>query len=593
MQSTAERRVPRVPVQLTVEVRPEGFEEGFPAECVDVGYGGMAMRTSLVPEVGERLRCRFAPPRGGEPVEAECEVVWSQDRGPVSGRFGLRFLRLGVREAEVVRALVDGAQGLAPDTNRSPAPVRTELQVDGCPEPLSGVLAQQGRALRFEQPLPFFAEGRRARLRDGTPVRVAGLEVVPGDPPAIRVLLEPISGEHEMESSTAKAASDVSEMDRTWRDPSPFETMSEAASQPSGGGEDSWRSLVGAQLTSSPFDEEGSEAPPAAAPREEAGTFRVEEETDALLASVARPAWRERIPRFVETLREHTGVASGGLRRLWARRRAALRSLRPAGRRLAVLLAPLGMLLVALPRRLARTLRLLLRRPVPRTTTAPRRPVLATRRPPAARSAHLFPASGWLTPRTLGLGLGAVLVGVAITMALTPTQPETAEEDALPSSPAPSPPAQAVVRPKAAEAPSGPETTPPVSALAHASPSAPATEAPSTEEGERLPSPGEVVEGTRFGLAEVPGAEPYDIRLSLPAEKLRGVATEDGFLVVIPGVMALDRAGPLATRHPHVARAMVLNQSGRAELLVRFVPGKHPPYQVRIDGTRLQVRIGR
>ncbi len=601
MQSTAERRVPRVPVQLTVEVRPEGFEEGFPAACVDVGYGGMAMETSLVPDVGERLRCRFSPPRGGEPVETECEVVWAQDRGPVRGRFGLRFLRLGVREAEVVRALVDGSHGSRDGNGPSPEAIHSELQVDGCPEPLAGLLVRRAGALYFEQPLPFFSQGRRARLRDGTPVRVTRVEIVAGDPPALRVVLEPLSGEHVLESSSRapeSVADPAEELERTWREPSPFDTERTDTDPAPEGAEDSWRSLAGAQLTASPFDEElAADAPgieedpgevrdeasrPQPSPREATRAFRLEEETDELLASVARPAWHERLPRFAASMKTYTVERTEAMRRAWARARLPMR---PALRRLRGALLALLTRILLWPRRLARTLGLLMR-PARRHARTPHRPTLATRRPPRRRSTRqkqsLFPASGWLAPRTLGLGLGSILVGSAIAMSLLPAPAEEVPHGG-------EAPETAQATTPTATTPTA--TTPPPQVSTERA-SAPDTE-PRPTPREQMPAPGEVVEGNRFGLADAPDAEPYTIRLSLPAETLRGVATEDGFLVVVPGVMALDRAGPLAARHPYVARAMILNQNGRAELMVRFVPGKKPPYQVRLQGKRLEVRIGR
>ena len=631
MQSTAERRVPRVPVQLTVEVRPEGFDEGFPADCVDVGYGGLAMQASLVPEVGERLRCRFAPPRGGEPVETECEVVWAQDRGPASGRFGLRFVRLGVREAEVVRALVDVAQGEGERTDRQQAAVRTELQVDGCEEALVGQLTEEGGRLAFEQPLPFFATGHRARLVDGTPVRVAGLQVVAGEPPRLRVVLEPISGEHDLESSAASSALPFESVEATWREPSPFGAEAEAAAPAArSGAEDSWRSLVGAMVTSSPFDEEAEapadeeapgEAPadaeqaegPAAEAREAAVAFQVEADTDELLAEVARPALGERLPRAAEAGRAALGRALGQARRLLGRLRVHWIGLRrrlfASGAASAPLLGAVWARLMGTLRRAARTVGLLVGRGRPARTSASRararsaarrtQAVRRTSRPASARA--MFPAAGWRSRPVLAVGLGALLVGAAVAMTLTPAPSEEGTQAS--AEPAAEPKDDtgdtASAAPAAEPSPATSQAPAPAAAPPTASATAPAVDPEAGDtgsvEGEASAGPrrGEVVEGASFGWAEVPGAREHTIRLSLPVEKLRGVATEEGFLVVVPGALALDRAGPIAARHPYVERAMILNRGDRAELVVRFVAGKRPPYRVEVHGKQLRVLVGR
>ena len=63
MQEAIERRNPeqtRVPLEdLLVELRPEGFDEAFEADGVDLGVGGLAMRAAILPDVGSRLQCRF------------------------------------------------------------------------------------------------------------------------------------------------------------------------------------------------------------------------------------------------------------------------------------------------------------------------------------------------------------------------------------------------------------------------------------------------------------------------------------------------------------------------------------------------------
>ena len=66
----------RVHFEALVEVGA-GPSGGFEAESVDVSPDGMRLRTAYLPELGERLVCRFDG-FGGE-VVAEGEVTWSAD----------------------------------------------------------------------------------------------------------------------------------------------------------------------------------------------------------------------------------------------------------------------------------------------------------------------------------------------------------------------------------------------------------------------------------------------------------------------------------------------------------------------------------
>jgi len=75
MQTAPERRSPqhaRVPLDdVLVELFPEGFDEGFEADAVDLGKGGLSISAPLLPDIGSTLRCSFRSPENGQPVEAE------------------------------------------------------------------------------------------------------------------------------------------------------------------------------------------------------------------------------------------------------------------------------------------------------------------------------------------------------------------------------------------------------------------------------------------------------------------------------------------------------------------------------------------
>jgi hypothetical protein len=96
-----------------------------------------------------------------------------------------------------------------------------------------------------------------------------------------------------------------------------------------------------------------------------------------------------------------------------------------------------------------------------------------------------------------------------------------------------------------------------------------------------------------FGEAEVPNGRVFTLRMNGPVPVVEGEARDGGFTVRIPGRLALDRASPIATSHRAVARAMILNRGGYAELTIDFQPGLSPRYQVRGKDDTLEVTLER
>ncbi len=195
----------RVPLDdVLVEVTPEGFDESFEADGVNVCAGGLSMRAAILPDIGSQLSCRFRSPVDGETVFANCEVVWAQDAGPNIGEVGLRFTELDDDDAGRLRELVDhweaqfasvmnaletsesgeksmdGARKLSSITPASDgilAPAEREtvqMQLDGVRQPIEAELVQRvPGALIVEQPLSFIqvgtgvsADGRVGTLED-------------------------------------------------------------------------------------------------------------------------------------------------------------------------------------------------------------------------------------------------------------------------------------------------------------------------------------------------------------------------------------------------------------------------------------------
>ena len=111
MQTTDERRDPRllrVPLErVEVELAHEEFDDVFEADGIDVGEGGLALRSAILPDVGARLRCAFASPLDGASIVADGEVVWAHDSGPHLGEFGVRFDDLDEASEASLRRIVE------------------------------------------------------------------------------------------------------------------------------------------------------------------------------------------------------------------------------------------------------------------------------------------------------------------------------------------------------------------------------------------------------------------------------------------------------------------------------------------------------
>jgi hypothetical protein len=107
------------------------------------------------------------------------------------------------------------------------------------------------------------------------------------------------------------------------------------------------------------------------------------------------------------------------------------------------------------------------------------------------------------------------------------------------------------------------------------------------------PLPPETVRGMAFGADSVAGGEKYVLRMSNPVAEMDGIIEEDGFSVTIPGSLSLSRAGPIATAHPDVEHASILNRGDFSELTVRFVAGRRPAYRVEARGPAIEIAIAR
>lgn len=169
-QQQAERRdasSPRVQFEALVEVG-SGATGGFEAESIDVSPDGIRLRTAYLPEIGERLVCRFDG-FGGE-VVTEGEVIWRQPQGR-GGEFGLRFVGLDERGAKLLQEMCqpagDGEHDAAVDPGAALVGARVKLHIDGLGSPMRARVKDTARGeVLVGSSLEFLRVGRDIELED-------------------------------------------------------------------------------------------------------------------------------------------------------------------------------------------------------------------------------------------------------------------------------------------------------------------------------------------------------------------------------------------------------------------------------------------
>ncbi|MDI1484407.1 PilZ domain-containing protein [Polyangium sp. y55x31] len=147
----------------------EAKGSGFEAESIDVSPEGMRLRTAYLPQIGDRLVCRFEGDAGE--VVADGEVIWRRE-APRGGEFGLRFVGFDNPDAEAtLRSLcqelggsVEGTSGLGP---MGIPGTRVRLHIDGLGSPMKArVREAAGGEVLVGSNLEFLKVGRSLELED-------------------------------------------------------------------------------------------------------------------------------------------------------------------------------------------------------------------------------------------------------------------------------------------------------------------------------------------------------------------------------------------------------------------------------------------
>lgn len=161
----------RVHFEALVAMAETSGGSGFEAESMDVSPGGMRLRTAYLPQVGEKLVCRFDS--AGSEIAVEGEVIWRNEAAR-GGEFGIRFTDLDRETAESLKAIcaVQDAPAGSPDapsggSSGAGRGTRVRLHIEGLGSPMKARVREADTGeLRVGSNLEFLRVGRSLELED-------------------------------------------------------------------------------------------------------------------------------------------------------------------------------------------------------------------------------------------------------------------------------------------------------------------------------------------------------------------------------------------------------------------------------------------
>lgn len=563
----------RFPVDLLVELSHDGDEAVFEADAMDLGPSGIGLRASVLPEIGQRLRCRFELPGHYELCETRGEVVWAADTGTLGGAFGLRFEDMNPETARALEALV---------------PSRAEMvsmRLDGVESAIEGEIVSESGVICVEQSLPFLQIGRGATLERGESSMRVVLE---------RVRLRVVDGTPRLAMELAPL--DVNEIGR-------------------------------APDADATIQDEPLEALVTQSARAEREAPRVIRRAEAVAANegVSQPTPSlDATPSLETKLRVLATGSKLQLKKALVSARAMIalataKAIPWFGRMRDGIVAVWRLFASWVAQRAPRLGTMLGQAPRRRTAM----PVAAARVTPQKRARNAAPLAVPAPPVRLRTILLVVLVIAAVgfmayglasgaeepaELQIHPTTTTSPTSASATSAPAPTLAAPVTV-PETIE-PIAPPTSDAVPApmpgwdrampepVSAAGP-IPAPSYPSLQDRRSGAAATTVVEAApssaplEFGAPEVPRGRTTTLRMSAPVQGIEGQADEGGFTITIRGALSLDRAAPLAAASSSIERASIINRGDHAVLTIRFVTGRTPAYRVAAHDTSLDITIGR
>jgi hypothetical protein len=569
---------------------------GFEAESVDVSPEGMRLRTAYLPEIGDKLLCRFDGL--GTEVVAEGEVAWrnAESRG---GEFGLRFVGLDAATAEAVRAMcAELDAGAAEPSQPEEAPAvargaRVRLHIEGLGSPMKARVREGGsKAIEVGSNLEFLKVGRSLEIEDVDQGvrREAMIEQVKVDvDPATNVPQLVVALRYDREEAVAAApARPTAKSVRP-----PAAPASEAAPKT--------RKAPEGEPSTSRASRSEKKAEVEAKVREEAADAQAEEQSHE----------------------EAEGEDKAGMgARAAGAGRAVAGKLGPvlAGMSLKAKSAMAGVMSTIRKRRAERAE--VAKANAPRRTTAPapgggikaegRRLVRGEDSDVEEEEIPSPPLRSNKRAAVIGSGLGllAVLAVFAATKIGSSRATAQASADASPTAtaaaallPGPGDAALAATGTPTANVPlfgaTPLSTTEPVPMAP--SPSAVASAAPAGGDGEDsagagddegAPGEGKSAPALKeWGQGSVNHPVVLKIKMDGPVEKLSGASGAMGFTITVPDRRSLSTASELTRKDKRLASVNVVNTSHGAEVTVQFKDGV-PPYLAKAKGDRLEIALG-
>lgn len=565
---------------------------GFEAESIDVSPDGMRLRTAYLPELGDRLLCRFEGV--GTEVLAEGEVIWrdEQDRG---GEFGLRFMRLDAAAQDRLRAMCAPEESEnAAENGPIPMGARVRLHIEGLASPMKARVRETATGeVRVGSNLEFLRVGQKLDLEDVDQKGKRG------------VVIDHVAVEVDPETNVPQLVVSL-----RYPDARPVVMPARAAAQPTLISPRPEPAVVKAAAAAPVVDEES------AASAEDDGEISVvaEDEERAAVAkmhsglrgvgqkaaAMSRTMGGKMAPAFATFAARSKEKLGAALALVAKKRSERLASKQDGGPRRTTAPPPKGAL-TSEGRRLVRD-------DEPAQSAgepAPRRklgrsaivggllgvlavigvvsaarlfggaaPSAGAEAPAAALSA---PALAAAAPAALPGADGVVTTNVPLFGAtpLSTTEP-------VPTAPPDAPPLGAA----------GDPATDPLLAAA-----AGAVEGAGDEGDEVGTSPdGEGDEGdgagvTEWGSGNVRNAVVLKLKMDGEVERIDGAKGAMGFTISVPGRRALSTGADLARKDKRIAAVDVVNSAHGAEITLRFKDGV-PAYLAKANGARVEIAIG-
>lgn len=595
MQTATERRDPqqlRVPLDdVLIDLSPAGYGDYFAADGVNLGRGGLLMRSSILPDVGTRLDCRFESPVTGRMVQAECEVVWAEPRGNCEGEFGLRFVALGQSDRQSIEALVtEFERSFASEESKAGAVSEVvRLRLDGVAQPLDAELRSQlGGVAVVEQELPFLKLGKGVTLPNGssevrgelTQLALRVENDVPrlvltvsyedtSDDLDVDVALDAVNERQAEEYQAEEYQADDNLNDDTLIDgdvaASELETLREKTVD---SGAQSEAQASGASVDEAePSENERPTARVIRSPRREREASQAVRcgGADELLADVESAKTFGR--RGVEKIKASSSAAL-----TWMKARM-VPAMRAGFARLLITMRALFSRLHVFVAKLRNK-----NAEEEEKVEAPKR-VQGAPRKQTKEEEDTAGASSRLKGKGRYVLLAAAVFGaVMLVSSMSSGDSEGFEKDS-----------------SSAQAP---QPTPEESAELDSAygelvaPNAEPGETPSDSPYANEQSD-EMTEGSDvFEAGSLEDASSYTLRMSLPPESIRGQATANGIRVVIAGSNAIDGARRIAAADDRIATASIQNHGNEAELRMTFADGVSPSYRVSSRSSSLVIAIG-